>query len=132
MFKFSGPAERMWVNQPSASQPCHKMHGCRVLAITPTLTDSSIRVYFVDGPLISAELSPLSLSYGWPEVSRFDKAVAALRSIVRQANIPLGPCDYPEKPETVNQHGGRWAYRHEELGAIAKQALADLGELEEK
>ena len=73
MLKFSGPAKRMWVNQPSALQPCHRMHGCRVLAIMSTWTDSSVRVYFADGPIISAEVSPLSLSCGWPEISRFDK-----------------------------------------------------------
>lgn len=132
MLKFSGPAERMWVNQPSASQPCHHMHGYRVLAIMSTWTDSSVRVYFADGPFISAELSPIVLSRGWPEISRFDRAVSALRSIVRHAGKPLGPCDHLEKPETVNKRDGRWAYRHEELGAIAKQALAYLGEPEEK
>lgn len=48
----------------------------------------------------------------------------ALATIVKMSERPLGECDYPQPGDKPNQHGGRWAYRHEEMGAIARAAIA--------
>ena len=58
---------RMWINQPSALQPLHALHGTNVLAYpeTPTTT----RIYFLSGNSISQQASPLCLSEGWRETA---------------------------------------------------------------
>ncbi len=55
--------ERMWINQPSKLQPLHHLHGTRVLA-TPE-RKGIMRVYFVDGDVISMECPINTLSAGW-------------------------------------------------------------------
>lgn len=57
--------ERMFVNQPSSLQPHHNLHGARVLAVAET--ESSHRVYFTEGPIISMVMTKLALSKGWPK-----------------------------------------------------------------
>jgi hypothetical protein len=57
--------ERMWVNQPSGLQPEHHLHGTRVLALLPKDKGGIVRVYFLDGPVQSQNMSSLALSKGW-------------------------------------------------------------------
>lgn len=65
---------RMWINQPSASQPFHDRNGQRVLAVPDVDRDgvskTHMRIYFIDGSTISCRCSRLELSDGWPESSR--------------------------------------------------------------
>ena len=55
---------RMWINQPSTSQPLHHLHGIKVLA-TPESNDFGVRVYFLDGDTVSMNVSANVLSDGW-------------------------------------------------------------------
>jgi len=52
---------RYWINQPSTLQPCHDMHGQKVLA-PEVLKGDSVTVYFLDynSPTISA-IVPVSV-----------------------------------------------------------------------
>lgn len=54
---------RMWINQPSTTQPHHDLHGTNVLA---ELTEQArtARVYFTSGPIISMEIERTALSPG--------------------------------------------------------------------
>ena len=54
----------------------------------------------------------------------------ALRTVADMSDRPLCPNDYPRPGDKPNQHGGRWAYRHEEMGAIAKGTLTEVGSKE--
>jgi hypothetical protein len=56
--------ERKWINQPSKDQPYHNLHGTRVLATAETATVA--RIYFLEGAVISQQISWLALSDGWP------------------------------------------------------------------
>ncbi len=51
------------------------------------------------------------------------RLVQALKTIVEQSERPLLQQDYPHPDNRPNSHGGRWCYRHEEMGAIARDAL---------
>lgn len=55
--------KRMWVNQPSKSQPLHNVHGALVLA-------HEGRIRFINhtsaGDINSQESVPGTLSPGWP------------------------------------------------------------------
>lgn len=55
---------RMWINQPSALQPLHKMHGVRVLACPDT--DTTMRAYLLSGNVVSMQVPRGALSAGWP------------------------------------------------------------------
>lgn len=55
--------ERMWVNQPSTSQPHHELHGVNVLAVREC--DRYSRVYFLSGPVVSQQVLTPALSPGW-------------------------------------------------------------------
>lgn len=57
-------ARRAWINQPSASQPLHSMHGVRVIALPAQ--DGYCTVYPVDGDTVSLRASTSCLSDGWP------------------------------------------------------------------
>jgi hypothetical protein len=48
----------------------------------------------------------------------------ALRTLVEMGERPLGPHDYPGADDKQNIHGGRWAFRHEEMRAVAEAAVA--------
>jgi hypothetical protein len=54
---------RMWINQPSKLQPLHKLHGTNVLAVHEY--DSTYCIFFLDGPVVSQQVSRLCLSIGW-------------------------------------------------------------------
>lgn len=62
---------RMWVNQPSALQPHHALHGVRVLAVRD---GDSERVYFLDGDVVDQQMLPSALSPGWPAHLRSQEA----------------------------------------------------------
>lgn len=55
--------ERMWINQPSGSQPLHHLHGTNVLAVIGITTTA--RIYFLSGDVISMDCFLLHLSKGW-------------------------------------------------------------------
>ena len=55
---------RMWVNQPSTSQPCHCRHGERVLAVHDY--GGVARVYLLSGDVVSMQMPWSALSLGWP------------------------------------------------------------------
>lgn len=54
---------RMWVNQPSNLQPLHKLHGTNVLACTEY--NAIMKMYFLNGPIISQQCDVSCLSEGW-------------------------------------------------------------------
>jgi hypothetical protein len=54
---------RVWVNQPSTSQPPHHLHGQRFLAVHEK--DDIFRIYFLSGSVISQQISKDALCYGW-------------------------------------------------------------------
>jgi len=54
---------RMWINQPSTSQPLHHLHGMNVLAVPEGQHD--YRIYFLTGEVISQMAPCESLSKGW-------------------------------------------------------------------
>ena len=54
---------RMWINQPSTLQPLHRLHGTNVLAQTDNNTTS--RVWFLSGDVISQQVPVNALSWGW-------------------------------------------------------------------
>ena len=59
---------RMWVDQPSSHQIHHEYHGKNVLAVPPVLYGRNgdfIRVYFVEGSVISMNMRACALSEGW-------------------------------------------------------------------
>ena len=59
---------RMWINQPSTSQACHRWHGRHVLADLDAITwGNTAQVYFTEGPEESAILPLSALSAGWPQ-----------------------------------------------------------------
>lgn len=60
------PLRRMWINQPSSLQVEHPLHGTRVLAEDSDFGTGFVRVWFLDGDIISKEMSVLTLSRGWP------------------------------------------------------------------
>ena len=62
--------ERMWINQPSTSQPFHKWHGTNVLAVREG--GDMWRAYFLSGTIISMRAPGLALSSGWNTQSRKD------------------------------------------------------------
>ena len=55
--------KRMWINQPSTLQPLHHLHGTNVLAHHEY--DTTWRVYFLSGPVISQQVFRLQLAEGW-------------------------------------------------------------------
>lgn len=57
--------KRMWINQPSTSQPHHKLHGTNVLAGKSVYGEGFAEIFFLSGPVISMEISTLALSEGW-------------------------------------------------------------------
>lgn len=59
---------RMWINQPSALQPCHAGHGTNVLAVDDG--NNMARVYFLNGPVESARIPQTCLSPGWRPVTQ--------------------------------------------------------------
>ena len=63
--KLSNFPTRVWVNQPSTHQPCHKWHGTNMLAIADG--EHMARAYFLSGPVIPIQVPVLSLSLGWKE-----------------------------------------------------------------
>lgn len=60
--------KRMWINQPSETQPLHSYHGVKILTdLTPTFEGSECcKVYFTEGNVISANVPISCLSEGWP------------------------------------------------------------------
>ena len=55
---------RMWINQPSTLQAHHELHGTLVLAERDY--DSTWRVFFLAGDIVSQQLPADALSGGWP------------------------------------------------------------------
>lgn len=55
--------QRCWINQPSANQPLHHLHGTNVLAYREG--ESTYRVYFLSGPVISQQVPVNAISKGW-------------------------------------------------------------------
>lgn len=57
--------KRMWINQPSTSQPWHDWHGTNVLACEEEYTPGTVVIYYLSGPIVSSVVSKLWLSDGW-------------------------------------------------------------------
>lgn len=57
--------DRMWINQPSKSQPYHSLHGTKVLALSLSVRTS--RVWFLSGDVIDQLMESSALSPGWCE-----------------------------------------------------------------
>jgi hypothetical protein len=56
--------KRMWINQPSALQPHHALHGTRVLAVHEY--NDTYCVFFLSGDTVNQQITKLALSEGWP------------------------------------------------------------------
>jgi len=54
---------RMWINQPSELQVYHAYHGKNVLAEEEN--ETTMRVYFLEGNIISMQMDRNALSMGW-------------------------------------------------------------------
>ena len=77
--------KRMWINQPSASQAYHRLHGCNVLTlgephdryvnietVDPVtgrhgVLTGLVECYLTDGDLVSVNVPLSALSEGWLE-----------------------------------------------------------------
>jgi len=57
--------KRMWINQPSTSQPLHHLHGTNVLAYLEPKCKNTYRIYFLSGSIVSQQCQRNSLSEGW-------------------------------------------------------------------
>lgn len=55
--------KRMWINQPSSSQPLHKLNGTNVLAHKES--DGIYKIYFLSGKVVSQLAPALCLRDGW-------------------------------------------------------------------
>ena len=60
--------KRMWINQPSTLQQHHDLKGRNVL--TRYKDKVFVRVWFVDGPVISQKIARNVLSHGWRETEK--------------------------------------------------------------
>lgn len=60
-----GNLKRMWINQPSTSQPYHALHGTNVLAVKEY--GSTYCIFFLCGPIVSQQIDGAALSPGWRE-----------------------------------------------------------------
>lgn len=58
---------RAWINQPSALQPLHNLHGTLVLVVGEGLSNNSWEVCPIKGETISMVVPKLCVSVGWPE-----------------------------------------------------------------
>lgn len=56
---------RAWINQPSTRQLLHAEHGTNVLACNDEYTSSTVVIYYLSGPVVSAVVPKLCLSPGW-------------------------------------------------------------------
>ena len=54
---------RAWINQPSAHQIAHALHGTNVLAMHEY--DDVYRVYFLSGVIVSQTIPGRCLARGW-------------------------------------------------------------------
>jgi hypothetical protein len=54
---------RKWINQPSVFQPLHHLNGMNVLAVREN--DTTSRIYFLQGDIVSMQCSPMLLVDGW-------------------------------------------------------------------
>ena len=57
---------RYWINQPSTLQPDHCFHGQLCIAPRDLTNLSYVTIYFTKGSVVSARVSVLALSEGWP------------------------------------------------------------------
>ena len=55
--------DRFWINQPSALQPHHNLHGTNVLAAEER--PGTFVCYFLKGDVLNQEIDPSALSPGW-------------------------------------------------------------------
>ena len=62
IFKHFKRPVRVWVNQPSTSQPDHEFHGKVGIAIPPVDDNGIVDVFFTDGPIVSSRMFASSLS----------------------------------------------------------------------
>jgi hypothetical protein len=87
---------RMWINQPSTSQPYHYLHGTRVLAAPPNAFTAQI--FFLWGDTVSQEGFPeIALSPGWPRLPEVEIAVADGVAIVGGNDWPPPPLETSER-----------------------------------
>lgn len=49
--------------------------------------------------------------------------VAMIKGVIELGERELGVNDYPSTKDEPNQHGGRWAYRHEEMLVLLRPIL---------
>ena len=61
--------KRMFVNQPSKSQHFHFLDRTKVYMDKGDTYNGgkTVRVYFLDGPMISMDMHRIALSPGWPD-----------------------------------------------------------------
>lgn len=116
---------RMWVNQPSAHQTYHSLHGFNVLAVKEDKTLH--RVYFLSGDVVSQQISTTALSDGWIPERRslvLDKLVqSGAKVTISRWDATDATDDTPFKASVV----GRWFIGgHHSLGDTVYAALRNL------
>src|SRR5690606_36953137 len=74
--------KRMWIDQPSALQPLHNLHGTKVSAVRED--ESAYRDYFLSGPVISQRVHSNALSNGWIKRSRLGGGDVTVEELVKR------------------------------------------------
>lgn len=98
---------RMWINQPSTSQPLHKYHGQNVLAEDKNYDDTGVVVWTLSGSVTSFVVPILALSAGWRGQAPFEQPKPCLHKRLRiiyyraVGRHPKGPAYAGEHWDTV-------------------------------
>lgn len=126
--------QRMWINQPSTSQPYHEYHGQRVLVDFDDR--NSPMVYFLSGDTLAMQMDRLALSRGWPRGTGIDDNPAtapALQQLKQRHRPPYRVSgDYIIGPHTSKDgvFGGTvpdtWAANFNAAYAEGQKSLASL------
>lgn len=64
----SNELNRAWINQPSANQMFHALHGVNVLAQHER--DNTVRIYFLSVNIASQQINRNAISEGWVSVGQ--------------------------------------------------------------
>lgn len=84
--------KRMWINQPSTSQPLHHLHGTNVLA--DFSKPAPVRIYFLAGDIISQLAPDLTLSEGWTTTKFVDHVAVEVEARLGRAMSPHERAEY--------------------------------------
>lgn len=106
--------QRMWINQPSTLQPMHHLHGTNVLAIPDT--DSTMRIFFLSGGVVSQQAPISALSPGW----RQEQMQIADVRLLRDAHRAKFPATAVVAAQCLTPPAKPFGYFHELLNHEGK------------